>query len=613
MKGLRVTAINALLAIAFLAVTVSSCVLAAQSVNVTTWHNDIGRTGQNTNETVLTTSNVAPATFGRLCTYSVDGQVYAQPLVLTGINTGGQHTVVYVVTQTDNVYAFDGVNVNTDGSCILLLPAKTLLLSGESPVDCSHLGGCPSGPYFGVLGTPVVDPAAGILYAVAESQSGTFPNLTYYHRLHALKLVDLSEQNGGPVQICQSGCGTQTGSQFSQSHIQRPGLLWLSASQSGRQNNMVYTAFSMDDGAANNPNGWIFGYNAANLQDSNYPLAYETTNGANQKRRGGIWQGAGGLTAAKDSSGNYFLYFSTGDGDFDLDQPPPVNTDAADAFIKLNPNLSTPSGVYYFAPSDQYWRGCDTQQNFNDMDFGSGGVVTLPETAFSPARYYAVKADKENYLWVMDRTLPGGYNGGGSNPNCGSVNQNCSTPCANSNLNVEQLAVTSNHYTGAQARSTPAFWSGMVSTGDRGELYFAANGTGAVGQMKRYPVSTSCSTPPICSPAVSTNVDPTGTRLGYAATPSVSSNPNYQNGIVWAIKIDSRQTNPALFAFDGGSLTELWDSRECVDINGNPRDQPGLPTKFSVPTIANGLVYIGTQTDFDIYGVVPSRTCTSGD
>lgn len=204
---------HAPLATVLLAMTLSSAVLVAQSVNVTTWHNDIGRTGQNTNETMLTTSNVAPTTFGRLCSYTVDGQVYAQPLVVTGVNIGGsQHTVVYVVTQTDNVYAFDGVNVNTDGSCILVLPEKSLLLSGESPADCSHLGGCPSGPYFGVLGTPVIDATAGVLYLVAETQTGTFPTLTYYHRLHALKLTDLSEQNGGPVQICQNGCGIQTGS-----------------------------------------------------------------------------------------------------------------------------------------------------------------------------------------------------------------------------------------------------------------------------------------------------------------------------------------------------------------------------------------------------------------
>jgi len=236
MKRRRGPVIRAFLTAVFLAMAVSSGVLAAQSVNVTTWHNDIGRTGQNTNETVLTTSNVVPATFGKLCTYPVDGQIYAQPLIVTGVNIGGQHTVVYVVTQRDNVYAFDGVNVKTDGSCILLLPEKTLLLSGESPVDCSHLGGCPSGPYFGILGTPVIDPGTGILYAVAESQSGTFPNITYYHRLHALKLTDLSAQNGGPVQICQNGCGIQTGSLFSKSHIQRPGLLWLSSSQSRRTN-----------------------------------------------------------------------------------------------------------------------------------------------------------------------------------------------------------------------------------------------------------------------------------------------------------------------------------------------------------------------------------------
>jgi hypothetical protein len=85
------------------ALTLNSSLVAGQSVNVTTWHNDIGRTGQNTNETVLTTSNVAPATFGKLCSYTVDGEVYAQPLVVTGVNIGGQHTVVYAVTQRDNV------------------------------------------------------------------------------------------------------------------------------------------------------------------------------------------------------------------------------------------------------------------------------------------------------------------------------------------------------------------------------------------------------------------------------------------------------------------------------------------------------------------------------
>ena len=50
----------------------------------------------------------------------------------------------------------------------------------------------------------------------------------------------------------------------------------------------------------------------------------------------------------------------------------------------------------------------------------------------------------------------------------------------------------------------------------------------------------------------------------------------------------------------------------CVDINGNRRDEAGQSTKFDVPTVANGYVYMGTKTDFDIYGQVPLRTCTVG-
>src|SRR3984957_18547107 len=78
-------------------------------VNVLTYHNDNFRTGANTNETILTPANVSSNIFKRLFTRSVDGYVYAQPLVAAGINLPrfGPRNVVYVATEHDSVYAFD--------------------------------------------------------------------------------------------------------------------------------------------------------------------------------------------------------------------------------------------------------------------------------------------------------------------------------------------------------------------------------------------------------------------------------------------------------------------------------------------------------------------------
>src|SRR4029077_7744651 len=80
-------------------------------VSVLTQHNNIARTGANLAETTLTPGNVNVATFGKLFTRTVDGQMFAQPLYVPQVTINGTtQNVVYVATENNTVYAFDADN-----------------------------------------------------------------------------------------------------------------------------------------------------------------------------------------------------------------------------------------------------------------------------------------------------------------------------------------------------------------------------------------------------------------------------------------------------------------------------------------------------------------------
>jgi hypothetical protein len=577
MKGLR----GCLLTV-FLGVWLVSVLSSAQSVNVTTWHNDNGRTGQNIDETTLTTSNVNQATFGKICSYALlaNEQVYAQPLVLANILIGGtMHEAVYVVTMQDNIYVFDGVN-HTGTSCNLLQGPFSLIPSNEAPVDCHLVSNCGAiSPTVGALGTPVVDASTNTLYVVTESQFPKTNPTNFYHRLHALDLTSstLAEKYNGPAAIPSATVGQV---QFtSQNEIQRPGLL-LTYEEPVPTYPTLYIGFSMMDGTSPNPSGWIFGYDAQNLTSMSFPIIYATTPGPGDSQRrhgGGIWQGGGGLAAGADSHGSNYIYFSTGDGVFDANNS---GTDYGDSFVKLNTGLQATD---YFAPADEYNRwdiSCNMTKGGNDLDFGSGGVIVIPPDTHMNSAYQhvAIKADKENYLWVIDRTSPGKSNA--------CIPNSCS--CANTDSNVIQkvlVPTTPPH----QARNTPAFWSDGTTAGPY--LYFAPS----YGTMSKYPLNCAPTNGPICNPTASSPPDPPD-ALGFAPTPSISSDGNANNntGVVWVLT--SIAKNSPLYAMDAESLNILYTSH-C------PRDLIGAPTKFSVPTVANGNVFVGTYTDFDIFGL----------
>jgi len=178
----------------FLTLVVASLRLAGAQTTFTgviTQHNDVGRTGHNLLEKILTPANVTPATFGKLFSYSVDGQVYAQPLYVPKVNIGGTtHNVVYVETQNDSLYAFDAdglqstalwqVSFVNPGEGITAVPCKT---DGSTDIACGVY------PIYGITATPVIDLSTNTMYLLTRTNN----NGTYYQTLHAIDITSGAE------------------------------------------------------------------------------------------------------------------------------------------------------------------------------------------------------------------------------------------------------------------------------------------------------------------------------------------------------------------------------------------------------------------------------------
>src|SRR5208282_1354174 len=126
---------------------------ALSNVTVLTYHNDVARTGQNLNETTLTTSNVNSAQFRLLDTIPVDGLVDAEPLYVGGLAIpGGTQNILIVVTENDSVYEFDA-------DAFAQLWQVSVLGAKENPSDDQ---GCNvATPALGITSTPVIDLTAG--------------------------------------------------------------------------------------------------------------------------------------------------------------------------------------------------------------------------------------------------------------------------------------------------------------------------------------------------------------------------------------------------------------------------------------------------------------------
>lgn len=369
-------------------ISVLTTCVCAFSVDVATYHNDNGRTGQNPYETTLTTANVVSSTFGKLFTIPVDGKVDAEPLYLSAVTFGGVvHNALYVATENDSVYAFDA-----DTGAQLWKAA--MLKTGETPSDnrnCSQVS-----PQIGVTSTPVISRttgANGMIYAVAMSKDSSG---NYHQRIHALDLTTGAEQFSGPVDIAAMYPGTGDNTNGTdvvfdpKQYEDRAALLYL--------NGVVYTSFSSHCDIRPYT-GWVIGYSATTLAQTS--VLDFTPNGS----EGSVWMAGDGPQA--DTNGN--IYFLAANGTFDTTLNTnsfPINGDYGNAFLKLSTAGNTLAVTDYF----EMFNGV-TESN-NDQDLGSGGSLLLPDMADSNGvtRHLAVGAGKDQHIYLVDRDNLGKFN-----------------------------------------------------------------------------------------------------------------------------------------------------------------------------------------------------------
>jgi len=505
-----------------------------QFVSVLTQHNDNTRAGWNDNETALTTSNVNVQQFGKLFTLPVDGDVYAQPLVVGHASIGsGDRNVVYVATVNNTVYAFDGDNGR-------LYWQKNYTKSGMRPPRATDMTGACGGTYnnfssgIGIVGTPVIDSTSGTMYFVSRSTNGS----TYVQYLHAVNTLNGQDVSGSPKVITASVSGNGDGSvngtvSFDpQKANQRPALTLL--------NGVVYVGFSShcDWGPYH---GWILGYDAATLQQQ---VVYnDTPNGY----AGGIWQSGGGMAA--DASGN--LYVVTGNGTVGDSGDATNLTNRGTSALKLTRSGSTLTVASYFTPQNYQFL------NDYDLDYGTGGTFLIPNSV------YYLTAGKDGNLYLLNKDAMGGFQ-----PASNQVQQVVSLG-SNSNMHCQ-----ASYYKGS-AKEFIYVWSendvlraipfdrGSNLLDRTGEIDFSGGG-GPAGQS--------------------------------GAVLSVSSNGTTDStGILWASypstgDAESFTVPGILRAFDANDITrELWNNQQNAS-----RDAAGNYAKFSPPTIANGHVYLPT-------------------
>ena len=515
--------------------------------DVLTFYYNNSRTGVQSAESILTTSNVASNSFGKLRTFPVDGYLFTQPLYTGGMGMpdGAIHDVVYAATLHGSMYAFDADGNNPAQGYLWKV---SLVPSGETQVTPSDYFNCgnPS-PEGTLLSTPVIDRSMQTLYAVVKTRNTT--TNAYIQRLHAISLLDGSEKLGGPVTIAATYTGTGDSSSggivsFDSLHENNRAALLLA-------NGTVWIAYASHCDITPY-HGWLLGYNEATLAQN---AVYNNTPNGTQ---GGIWMSSGG--PASDAAG--YIYVVGGNGTYD------GNPDLGDAGIKLQPpgtGSTTMTVVDYFAPGNQLMLDDD------DLDMGVSEPLLFSDPASGVAPQLMVETDKTGRVYLLNTSHMGTYDSGmlGVDSDDGDL---------------EEFTL------GAELWGNFAYFNGT--------LYAAASTTPL--QAYRFTPGTATAAGSFnTTPSSMTTFSAPGSNVTGGLNPVVSAS-GTANPIVWTSTHSG--SNAILYALNATNLAnEYYDSTQAA----SSRDAGPAPVKFTSPVVANGMVFVGGTSSLVVYGLLP--------
>jgi hypothetical protein len=508
--------------------------------DVLTYHNDNGRSGWFSAETQLTPASVSSTRFGLQKVILLDGRTDAEPLFVSGQSIDGQGV-------------HDVVYVATETNSIYAYDAVSGAILWHRQYGIPVPDGFKNGddnvyPVMGILSTPVIDRNAGLMYFVNDSFGGGGDSF----RLHAISLSNGHDAIPPAVlhysQTLSDGTVWNFNPQF---QLQRPALLEASGS--------IYVAFgSNGDIVPGVSRGTILRYDAATLLPMTGDLTDRLTTPQSTYYLSSIWQS--GFGPAADAGGD--IFFSTGNSD----PSRPSYSQAfnrPDSMVRLSADLATLKDS--FTTYDYYT--LDTY----DADMGSGGLMILPDQPGS-IPHLAIAGGKDGRAFLLNRDNMGGYVQGGPNDVVQTINMG-SCWCGpsyyvGSDGAVHVVTGGGNGVTSWKLQTSPT--PQLVQEGATGQS--AVDGLPDDGGT---------------IPVVSSNGTTAGTAVvWFVQRPSVSSDMNPGTPLTLRAYSATNLTHP-LISILGGTWTH------AVNSNAN-----------IVPTVAKGRVYVASNMQLRIYGLI---------